>query len=171
MKREKLDVYSPFQKGKVRYALKEGTSSYGNRLYIEYEDCILMFAHLKEFYVEAGEEVVGGQKIGKIGNSGLGSTTHLHVSAFLLDTKNLNAQNTIDPTFHLQFATFAVTNTIVSNPFGSKYCNPKLGENATHEGIDYSAIHMIEGWQTTPPDPMFQDYKLIEDSPEFFKEN
>jgi len=153
--KELLDIYSPM-KGKVKYALPAGTSAYGNRVYITYDTCILMFAHLDEFFVKVGQEVSAGELIGKMGNTGYSPSTHLHVSAFNLRARKLTASYTVDPTYILELADYYCVNTLCSNGFGSKYCNPKL---VSHEGIDFSGIHAIDNYQGTI-NPLTQDYRV-----------
>lgn len=158
---EKLGVYSP-NKGKVKYALKT-KSDYGYRVYIEYVDCIMMFAHLAEFFVKEGQEIEAGEMIGLIGATGYGSSAHLHISAFNKRAPRLTAEFAIDPTFTLKLAPYYPTNSFVSNGFGSKFCNPKL---EAHEGIDFSATKFIPNWEQKYIDPLYQDYRIERDYPE-----
>lgn len=161
--RNKLDIYSPFD-GKIKYALRT-KSDYGYRLYIEYDQCIMMFAHLEDFYVKEGQEVKAGEVIGKMGNTGYGSGTHLHVSAFSKRSPKLTAEWAVDPTFYLKLSKVYITNTKVSNPFGSKYRNPKL---KIHEGLDFGT-ELIPGWEKGNIDPLYQDYLLKEKHPEYYE--
>ena len=165
MKKDKYDVYSPM-KGKVKYTLKT-KSDYGNRLYIDFGKCIMMFAHLSIFYVKEGQEVEAGELIGEMGETGYSEGIHLHISAFSKYTKTLTAKDATDPTYFLQLADYYPTNTKVSNPYGSKYCNPKLKK---HEGIDMGT-KLILGWEDTKINPLTQDYLVKEKHPEFFKEH
>jgi len=164
--REQDDVYSPLD-GIVKYALTT-ESSYGNRVYIDYGNNILMFAHLAEFYVSDKETVKAGQLIGKIGDTGYSPSKHLHISAFTKRAKALNARNTVNPTYVLKLAKYWPTNTIVSNGYGSKFFNKVLIEKGiySHEGIDFSYIHTIDGWETRHIDPLDQDLRLKKDYPD-----
>lgn len=159
------DVYSPLD-GTVKFALKT-VSDYGRRLYIEYDSCILLFAHLEELYVKAGDVITAGQLIGKMGTTGFGGDIHLHISQFNKRAKKLTAEFTTDPTFTLKMAPYYVTNTKVSNPYKSKYHNPKL---TFHEGIDFSGNkgNLIKGWETIKIDPLYQDYLIRSKHPEYF---
>jgi hypothetical protein len=166
MQKNKYDIYSPYQ-GKVKYALKDTNSDYGKRIYIEYPMVTLMFGHLNKIFVKENDIVDAGQLIGEMGNTGYSPSLHLHVSAFLPRTKELTAKYTVDPTIHLKLAPYWVTNTLVSNPYRSKYCNPKLD---FHEGIDFSGTKFIKDWDTVKIDPLRQDMLLKKDHPEFYKE-
>ena len=162
MRTRKLnEVYSPFEKGTVKYVLKDTNSAYGRRVYIAYELCILMFAHLESVNVKEGQEIRGDEVIGTIGNTGydINSAYHLHVSAFPTNPKKLTAMFTVDPTFFLKLAPFYCTNTLVSNGYGSKYCNPKLKK---HEGIDFG-LTPIANYETERIEPLYQDYRLRRD--------
>lgn len=162
MKKNKLDVYSPLQ-GQIKYCLRDLRSDYGRRVYIEYDQCIMMFAHLEEIYVKEGDHVEPGQVIGKMGKTGYSPSIHLHVSQFNKRAPKLTAKYAQDPTFTLKLAEYYVTNTKVSNGFGSKYCNPKL---KMHEGIDFSGTKTILNWEDKKIDPLYQDYRLKKDYPE-----
>jgi len=151
MNKHKLDVYSP-AKGVVKYALKDLKSDYGRRVYIEYDTCIMLFAHLESFIVREGQEIRPGELLGTMGNTGYGDDVHLEYA--------------IDPTFFLKLSAHYVTNSKISNGFGSKYCNPKL---KGHEGVDYSGTNMITGWTEKVIDPLFQDYRLKNMYPEEYK--
>ena len=47
---------------------------------------ISIFAHLKEVFVEKGEKVLQGQKIGSIGMTGRATGPHLHWGVYLNNT-------------------------------------------------------------------------------------
>lgn len=163
MKKTILDVYSPLE-GVVKFVLKT-PSDYGYRVYVTYKNCILMFAHLSEIFVKEGQTVDAGTVLGLMGNTGYGGDVHLHVSAFNKRAQKLTAEYAMDPTFILKLAKHVCTNTLVSNPYGSKYCNPKL---KSHEGIDFSGHKPITGWDTDSIGPLHQDYLLQEKHPEFY---
>ena len=74
MERKELDVYSPYN-GVVKYALKT-KSDYGIRVYAEYDECILMFGHLENYYIKEGDILDVGTVIGKIGNTGFSQQPH-----------------------------------------------------------------------------------------------
>lgn len=54
------------------------------------------------------------------------------------DLVDLRASNVIDPTLYLNKYGHPC-NTIITNPFGSDKCNPKL---PGHEGIDFSSYRV-----------------------------
>ncbi len=49
------------------------------------ELCTSVYMHLASFYVASGQQVVAGQKIGKEGNTGIGTGVHLHFECRLPD--------------------------------------------------------------------------------------
>jgi murein DD-endopeptidase MepM/ murein hydrolase activator NlpD len=161
--KNKYDVYAPLA-GTIKYALKS-KSDYGYRIYLETQEGTFMFAHLESFAVKEGDVIEAGDTLGVMGSTGYGleGARHLHMSYFLPTAKKLTAAYATDPTFVLQLAECYPTNTKVSNGYGSKYCNPKLEK---HEGIDFSAVHTIEGWKNKRIDPLFQDYRVKEKYPE-----
>jgi hypothetical protein len=158
------DIYSPLQ-GKVQYALQDTKSAYGRRLYIEYDKCILMFAHLNELYVKEGDIVEPFMLLAQMGSTGYSPSKHLHVSAFSKRAKELTALYTMDPTYILKLAPAYVTNTKVSNGYNSRFCNPKLEK---HEGIDFSGNkdNLITGWDSKDIDPLSQNYRTKRTHPE-----
>lgn len=56
--------------------------------------CQTVYMHLDRFYVSVGQKVAAGQKIGKEGNTGIGTAAHLHFECRLLSGQN---QTWIDP--------------------------------------------------------------------------
>lgn len=78
----------------------------------------------------------------QIGSTGYcPSGAHLHWDMYLPgnDLAELRALNTIDPTNYLE-ENGHPCNTIVTNPFGSDKCSPKL---LHHEGIDFSSYRLL----------------------------
>ena len=72
--------------GEIVYASDGGvvifsgrTYSYGNNIKIQHgEYMVTYYAHLSEIFVEVDEKVYPGQAIGKIGNTGVSTGSHLH---------------------------------------------------------------------------------------------
>lgn len=173
-KRERDDVYA-IQSGKILWTLTN-ESSYGNRIYMQHEDhSKAMFAHLDEIFVKDGEEVVEGQLIGKIGNSGYSlndSGKHLHVSYFSKRARGYSSKDTQDATFWIKLHTYP-TNTIITNPYRSNMYNKTIkNKDGTpklkfHEGVDFSYEHLIEGYENGV-DALYQDYLLKSKYPEYY---
>lgn len=69
-------VYIAAMEGKVTYVSSEG--GYGNHVYIEKNDVTTLYAHCKTIYVKEGDEVVQGQAIGEVGETGNATGPHLH---------------------------------------------------------------------------------------------
>lgn len=66
------------------------SSSYGNFVEVKHNDSITtLYAHLKSMNVQVGDKVFRGQVIGKMGNTGRSTGTHLHYEV----RKNGNALN------------------------------------------------------------------------------
>jgi murein DD-endopeptidase MepM/ murein hydrolase activator NlpD len=55
---------------------------YGNYVKIENDSCGVLYAHLEDFGVSAGEEVKAGQAIGHSNNTGNSTGPHLHFGVF-----------------------------------------------------------------------------------------
>lgn len=74
--------------GKVRSVYY--SKSFGRTIEIDHGyGYITRYAHLSEFKVEKGEEVLRGQEIGLMGNTGLSVSSHLHYE-ILKDYRNVN---------------------------------------------------------------------------------
>lgn len=78
------------------FATQKGTVSsisyqprgYGNVITIDHGDGLqTLYAHMSEIYVEAGQEVIQGQSVGKMGCTGLCTGPHLHFEVRLNGTK------------------------------------------------------------------------------------
>jgi len=170
--KEDFDIYA-VDDGIVCLVLTS-SSPYGNRIYIQHDNLsgVIMYAHLDKMFVKPGSEVVAGQCIGKMGTTGFTLNTgkptpHLHISYFSATAKEWTASYATDPTFIIQLGKYYPCNTKVSNPFKSKFFNPKSSV-AYHEGIDFSGTQFIDNWKNIQIDPLFQDYMLKEDYPEKF---
>jgi murein DD-endopeptidase MepM/ murein hydrolase activator NlpD len=70
-------------------------SSYGKAIIINHNNGYYsLYAHLDSYTVAVGDTVIKGQVIGKMGNSGVSTGTHLHFSIFFGDpTKGGNSLN------------------------------------------------------------------------------
>ena len=125
------------RESKVLSAKKDDGTDYGNRVYLIHEDgFISMYGHLESIEVVDGQKLKDGEEFGTIGASGFcPSGAHLHYSLFAPNTKKLYASETIDPKEYLIQNGYPCK-TIMTNPFGSPHCNPKL---EGHEGIDFSS--------------------------------
>ena len=168
MERRKDDIYA-VEGGVILYALTN-KSPYGHRIYIEHSDgSKAMYAHLNKIYVHEGDTVHAGQCIAEIGSTGfsLGDSPqkHLHLSFFSRSAKKLTAEFSSSPTMWVKLNNYP-TNTKVSNPYGSRYHNPTLKK---HEGLDFSGIHMIKGWEEGVR-ALEQDYMTKDKYPEKFYE-
>lgn len=121
-------------------AKRNNGSDYGNRVYLKHDDGhISMYAHLRPFDLYPGQEIKAGEEFAEIGSSGYcPSGAHLHYSLFAPGTQKLYAVNTIDPSEYLRQNGYPC-DTIMTNPFGSPHCNPKLNG---HEGIDFSSYRV-----------------------------
>ena len=59
--------------------MERGNKIYGNHIVISHAGGMeSSYAHLSEILVEEGESVATGQKIGKVGTTGLSTGPHLH---------------------------------------------------------------------------------------------
>ena len=67
-----------------------------------------LYAHLDSIYVKVGQKVVGGQKLGKEGNTGIGSGPHLHFEVRLPNNTR------VDPTPYLS-GSVTVANSVTPN--------------------------------------------------------
>ncbi len=59
--------------------------AYGNLLVLKKGNVLVLYAHLKEFSVKAGDTVKTGTQIGIIGNTGVATGPHLHYGIFVCD--------------------------------------------------------------------------------------
>lgn len=127
---------------KVLYALKDdGKSEYGNRVYVK-DDLgnRFMFGHLDWFACKAGDALKPWETFAEIGETGYcPSGSHLHLSMFDKSEGYMGASTTVDPTLYIKKYGYPC-NTLITNEFGSKICNPKL---KGHEGIDFSSWREI----------------------------
>jgi murein DD-endopeptidase MepM/ murein hydrolase activator NlpD len=71
--------------GTVFIASMEGTvitassgATYGNHILIKNGDVITLYAHCKTLYVNEGDTIVQGQKLGEVGQTGNATGPHLH---------------------------------------------------------------------------------------------
>jgi len=65
--------------GTVIVAGWPSNDGYGNRIMINHGNgYVTLYGHLQQIYVTAGEKVVRGQTIGKMGSTGRSTGTHLH---------------------------------------------------------------------------------------------
>lgn len=77
-------------------------SGYGNYVMVKHSDAsgkhliTTLYAHLDSIYVQVGQKVSGGQKLGKEGNTGIGSGPHLHFEVRLPNNTR------VDPTPYLR---------------------------------------------------------------------
>lgn len=69
-------VFIAAMAGKVTLVSSQG--GYGNHVYIEKDDVITLYAHCKTIYVKEGEDIVQGQQIGEVGQTGNATGPHLH---------------------------------------------------------------------------------------------
>ena len=69
-------VFIAAMSGKVVQVSSEG--DYGNHLKIEQDDIITLYAHCSKIYVNEGDEIVQGQEIGEVGETGNTTGPHLH---------------------------------------------------------------------------------------------
>ena len=88
-------VFIAAMSGKVITASAEG--SYGTHLFIQNGDVITVYAHCKKLYVNEGDEIVQGQKLGEVGQTGNATGPHLHFEI-------RKDGRTIDPEYILTFA-------------------------------------------------------------------
>ena len=124
----------------VIVATHEDGTDYGNRVYLKHSDgYISMYGHLKTFDVVVGQELKSGTEFAEIGSSGYcPSGAHLHYSLFSPNTPKLYAEYTIDPTPYIN-RYGNPCDTVITNYYGSKECNPKLDG---HEGVDFSSYRV-----------------------------
>lgn len=73
-------IYAPADGHVIRVS---SNSDYGNMIEIDHGDGFaLRYAHLSAFDVREGERIRAGQIIGRVGNSGRSSGTHLHIEVW-----------------------------------------------------------------------------------------
>lgn len=90
-------------------------TGYGNYIMVKHNDAAgkhlitTVYAHLNAFYVKLGQKVVGGQALGKEGNSGIGSGAHLHFEVRLPNNTR------VDPTPYLMGAVKVANNVTPNN--------------------------------------------------------
>lgn len=123
---------------KVLFTIEDdGKRAYGNTVYTE-DDLgnRFMFGHLDWFACKKGDILTPWEAFAGIGETGYcPSGAHLHWGMFEPGNGYMGASTAIDPTLYLKKYGYPC-NTIVTNHFGSKICNPKLDG---HEGIDFSS--------------------------------
>lgn len=87
---------------------------YGNYVMVDHRDAsgrhliTTLYAHLEKIYVRLGQKVVGGQAIGKEGNSGTGTGPHLHFEVRLPNSTR------VDPTPYLK-GTMVIANGVTAS--------------------------------------------------------
>lgn len=80
--------------GKVIYA-QYNDGGYGNLIILEHDDNMLTYyAHLSHIGVSVGDEVIKGDKIGEVGNTGFSTGPHLHFELRVND-------NPVDPSKYI----------------------------------------------------------------------
>lgn len=62
----------------------------GNQVVVEHDGLCTEYNHLSRITAEVGEEIVGGQKIGEVGKTGLATGAHLHFSVINKDGEYVN---------------------------------------------------------------------------------
>ena len=88
-----------YDNGKVIFAGQQ--KGYGNVVYIQHKDgSQTIYAHLSKIDVEKGQNIIGNQKIGEVGNTGVGTGNHLH-----FEFKPKGLEKGIDPSNLLKNAT------------------------------------------------------------------
>ncbi len=127
-------------KCRVIVVKQDDGTDYGNRVYVQdNEGYSLMYAHLDSINVSVGDNLDKDDVIGEIGSTGYcPSGAHLHVSLFPVGATSLYAKDAIDPKEYF-IKNMRPSRTILTNPFGSKKCNPKL---SGHEGNDFSSYRL-----------------------------
>ena len=68
---------APIQDGKVTRSYY--SSSYGNVVFIKHGEYEAVYAHLNKRYVDQGDYISKGEKIGEVGNTGESRGAHLHL--------------------------------------------------------------------------------------------
>lgn len=116
---------------------EDGKRDYGNTVY--YQDDLsnrFMVAHLDWMACKAGDILKPWETFAGIGDTGFcPSGAHLHYSMFPVGNGYMGARSAIDPTLYIKKYGYPC-NTLITNPYGSLKCNPKL---KGHEGIDFSS--------------------------------
>jgi len=95
-----IDLTAPY--GKPVYAPGAGTVTYAGNRHNGYGNYIIidhgingistLYGHLSKIIVKEGQEVVRGEKIGNIGNTGLSTAPHLHYE-IRINGKHINPAN------------------------------------------------------------------------------
>ncbi len=132
-------VYPP--KGSVNnYGNGEGGGGYGNYVIIQHSDGnFTLYAHLhaNTISVFAGDAVRQGQSIGKIGNSGRSTGTHLHFEVRVGQNSSSGRQDPLD----------------FVDPE-----NPRPTNTASSE-----LVNMLHSWEGTGPTPENGNYYVYDD--------
>lgn len=68
----------------------------GNQVVVEHDGLCTEYNHLSKIIVEVGESVVGGQKIGEVGKTGMATGAHLHFSVINGQGEYVNPLNYIE---------------------------------------------------------------------------
>jgi murein DD-endopeptidase MepM/ murein hydrolase activator NlpD len=91
-----IDIAAPIgtavvapQRGEVLSIYETGTG--GKQLIIQHEEYRTGYAHLNRIFVQVGEEVMQGETIAEVGNTGASTGPHLHF------TVTNSAGNKVDP--------------------------------------------------------------------------
>lgn len=79
--------------GKVIEISNKG--NYGNHLKIQNQDIITLYAHCKTIFVKQGDEIIQGQDIAEVGNTGNTTGPHLHFEIRYMD-KYIDPQKIIN---------------------------------------------------------------------------
>lgn len=97
-----IDIAAP--EGQIVVSVADGkvmrsyySHSYGHVIFIEHDNGLeTIYAHLHDRYVQENEEVVAGQEIGTVGNTGRSTGNHLHFEVHE-GNWNMEKSNSIDP--------------------------------------------------------------------------
>ena len=127
-------------------------SSYGNRVWVRNNDgtsCV--YAHLKSFLCEKGQEVKCKTPIGIMGNTGASTGAHLHLGVFNNPNAKENYKQTIDPAIYLEI-TYDSANIEGKYIDGKGYCSSSKKVYKTHDDlknnnpdVDYQTAYIEEG--------------------------
>jgi len=81
-------IFAPF--GGVAMVKDDGKSGYGLHVKIRDEEKEITLAHLDRCYIKNGDKVYMGDKVGLMGNSGISTGKHLHVTLRFLEKAGLS---------------------------------------------------------------------------------
>jgi murein DD-endopeptidase MepM/ murein hydrolase activator NlpD len=82
--------------------------AYGNYVRVKHQDmdCYTFFAHLDSISVAAGQVIVAGQEVGKLGTTGNSTGVHLHLEVRLMNTDGTYREGTPMPKGRVDPQTF-----------------------------------------------------------------